>query len=313
MKKITNRIQIFLWLVGIAAGANYLNAQTPMKVGPEAIWTPAANEIDTIHKQCDSSSDFSSCFISYLQKSGASPQAIQFIQMNGQMGYMSQFKKVGPVDIAYVTFPFRANENLGCYLALPQAELNQNSTYQQLAKQYPNISIWPGDRTGTNYPAVEDLQSGGKQFVVNYIFRDMCHACAIIGSGSFAFQFDSTGKLLGIHLVSAEPKGTTGQQFSDPTQPVQVNSGQQFTIVLDSNRTTGYQWQLAHPVDEKILKQVSNSYEAPSNAMPGAGGKEFWIFQAVGKGKTTIDFEYVRPWEKTTPRATSTSFQVEVN
>ena len=279
-----------------------------------------------IHQQCDSSTDFSACFVSFLQKSGATPQAIQFVKMTDSMGYLRDFRHVGPVDVAYVNFPFRANENQGCYLvngspspidvdnlqALPQSELNSNPAYQQLAKQYPNISLWPGDRNGMNYPAVESLPNGGKRFIVNYIFRDQCHACAVIGSGSFGFEFDTSGKLQGIHLVRVQAKGETGAKFSDPTQPIQVSTGQPFTIVLDSNRTTGYQWQLAKPLDASMLQQVDNVYEAPQTNLAGAGGKELWTFKAVGKGKTTIDFHYVRPWEKNTPRATSTSFEIVI-
>jgi predicted secreted protein len=66
-------------------------------------------------------------------------------------------------------------------------------------------------------------------------------------------------------------------------------------------------------VNAAVVQKVSNTYEAPSNSMPGAGGKELWVFQATGKGNTSIDFQYVRPWEKNTPRATSTTFQVQVN
>jgi predicted secreted protein len=326
MNRRMNQLIVVFYVVSSMMIVNYANAQTAQHIGPEAIWTPATDAFETIHKQCDSSSDFSACFFSYLQKSGASPQAIQFVKMTDQMGYLSNFRKVGPVDVAYVTFPFRANENQGCYLvngnpsmidvdnlqALPQSELDNNPAYQQLAKQYPNISLWLGDRYTANNPLMESLPGGGKRFIVNYVLRDQCHACATVGYTSFGFEFDLNGKLQGIHLSSIQAAGDTGAKFTDPTQPIQINSGQLFTIVLDSNRTTGYQWQLANPVDPSILQKVNNIYKAPETNQAGAAGKEVWTFKAVGKGKTTVEFHYVRPWEKTTPRATSTSFEVVV-
>lgn len=326
MIKRSNRIAVFLSILVTSGTVTFLSAQAAQPVGREAIWSPGMTTMQMIHQQCDGSRDFSACFVSVLQKSGATPQAIQFVNMTDNTGYLRDFRHVGPVDVAYVNFPFRANENQGCYLvngipspidvdnlqALPQSELNSNTAYQQLAKQYPNISLWPGDRNGMNYPTVESLPNGGKRFIVNYIFRDQCHACAVIGSGSFGYEFDTSGKLQGIHLVRVQAKGETGAKFSDPSQPIQVTTGQPFTIVLDSNRTTGYQWQLAKPLDASILQQVDNVYEAPQTNLAGAGGKELWTFKAVGKGKTTIDFQYVRPWEKNTPGTTSTSFEIVV-
>lgn len=301
-------------------------AETVPAVGTDAVWSPGMTAIQTIHQQCDNSSNFSDCFVGYLQKSGASLQVINFVKMTDNTGYLRDFRKVGPVDVAYVNFPFRANENQGCYLvngtpspidvdnlqALPQSELDKNPAYQQLAKQYPNISLWPGDRSGTDYPAIGDLPAGGKSFVFRYIFRDLCHACAVIGSVSFAFDFDPTDKLQGIHLSSIQAKGDTGQQFSDPSKPIQIAAGQQFSIVLDSNRTTGYQWQLSKPLNAAILQKVDNIYESPQTNLTGAGGKDLWTFKAVAAGKTSVQFQYVRPWEKNVAPVKTSTFEITV-
>lgn len=92
----------------------------------------------------------------------------------------------------------------------------------------------------------------------------------------------------------------------------EVRVGQQFTITMDSNRTTGFQWQLAKPLDETIVKLVGAEYRAPDALLPGAGGKEIWTFRAQGSGKAEIAFKYVRPWEKDAPPAREQDYAVTV-
>lgn len=82
---------------------------------------------------------------------------------------------------------------------------------------------------------------------------------------------------------------------------IKVKVGNNFKIELKSNATTGYQWKLAAPLDEKIVRLVSSDYIAPNTNLIGAGGKEVWVFKAVRKGKTKITLDYVRAWEKISP------------
>lgn len=154
------------------------------------------------------------CFIKGMGKSGASPQAVAFTRRNDG-AYLRDFRHVGPVNIAYVTNPFRANENDSVFLVngkpatidvdnqqlLNQTDLTKNSTYASLAKKYPQISLWPGDRSGTDTPTVKDLPGGGRRFAVSYRLQNFCHACEVVGSAQFGFDFDQTGKFLGTKLL----------------------------------------------------------------------------------------------------------------
>lgn len=75
----------------------------------------------------------------------------------------------------------------------------------------------------------------------------------------------------------------------------------QFTIKLDSNRTTGYSWTLKS-YDKKFISQVSHKYIAPNTKLIGAPGYETWVFQASpnflkGSKITEVTLEYARPWE----------------
>lgn len=91
---------------------------------------------------------------------------------------------------------------------------------------------------------------------------------------------------------------------------ISTKAGETISITLDSNPTTGYQWQLANPVDEKVLKLISSVYRMPETNMVGAGGKEVWTFKALSGCQTTINFEYVRPWEKDKEPAKKATFTI---
>src|SRR5207253_1609130 len=130
------------------------------------------------------------------------------------IGFLRDFREAGPVDVAYVEYVFRANENLAYYLVnsgpslidvddlkiLPTSSLESDERYKAIKARYPSVSIWPGDRNSTGYPIVEALANGGERFVVSYWLQNSCHACERIGSVQFAFDFDKNGKFLGTHL-----------------------------------------------------------------------------------------------------------------
>jgi inhibitor of cysteine peptidase len=96
----------------------------------------------------------------------------------------------------------------------------------------------------------------------------------------------------------------------EPTDIIRINSGEEFMITLDSNPTTGYQWQMARPLDNRLLKFMGTEYLASQKGLIGAGGKEQWSFQAIEKGKACIYLEYVRPWEKDAEPAIKKEFTI---
>jgi predicted secreted protein len=96
------------------------------------------------------------------------------------------------------------------------------------------------------------------------------------------------------------------------TQSFEVKPGKRFKITVESNRSTGYQWRLARPLDQKVVKLIGSGYRSPEVKLPGAGGKEIWTFEAVAPGRTEIAMQYVRPWEKGVPPARTAKFAVVV-
>jgi predicted secreted protein len=84
---------------------------------------------------------------------------------------------------------------------------------------------------------------------------------------------------------------------------VEVKAGDVFTILLDSNATTGFRWtEQAKIADGNILKQTEHAYVAPqtndsNNPVAGMSGIEEWWFTAGKTGVTTATMSYDRPWE----------------
>jgi inhibitor of cysteine peptidase len=102
------------------------------------------------------------------------------------------------------------------------------------------------------------------------------------------------------------------KEYADPRNPINTKAGETISIILDSNPTTGYKWQLAKPADEKVLQLVSSEYRMPETQMVGAGGKEVWTFKALSTGQTNIVFEYLRPWEKDKEPAKKATFTINI-
>jgi inhibitor of cysteine peptidase len=119
--------------------------------------------------------------------------------------------------------------------------------------------------------------------------------------GLFAALFITTA------CVSAEEAS-----YSDPAKTIEAELCKDFAITLESNKTTGFGWDIAAPIDEKVLKFIGCEYIAADTGLIGSGGKEIWSFRAVCPGKTKISFKYTRPWEKDVPPAKNLMFNVVI-
>jgi inhibitor of cysteine peptidase len=121
-------------------------------------------------------------------------------------------------------------------------------------------------------------------------------------------QNQSMGNGVGKRVSNQETSGKESfrEQFN-------VAVGQEFTVTLASNATTGYHWELAAPLDEAVVKLVNSEYRTPETSALGAPGQEIWTFQAVGQGRTVIDLKYVRPWEKDVAPVETASYEVAVH
>lgn len=85
---------------------------------------------------------------------------------------------------------------------------------------------------------------------------------------------------------------------SATTYSVSVPVHHSFSLTMDANPTTGYQWELSNPVDSRYLALLSNQYVAPSPAgRIGQSGHQVLTFQSLKAGITSIALKYCRPWD----------------
>lgn len=247
MTVLTVGISVQVFAQGMAASPP--PASAPMgKITAASVWQPPADFLAKAHQACDTSmgaASFPECFMNQIAVAGASPEAVAFTralyqESGGQVGIMSAFKSVGPVDLAQVLYPLRANDNYGLLLVngdpkildvddlkkLDRTAMEQDSWYQERKTKYPQMEIWPGDRSASNpWPLVQSLPNGGVEFIVVYPLINGCHACERVGAARFGWEFDSTGKFLKtVFVPSALPPrhrhpSSMPPEAAPPSQP----------------------------------------------------------------------------------------------
>jgi hypothetical protein len=210
------------WSPGLAALVlSAATASPPPPIGPEAVWKPPADFRASVAKSCAKASDFGACFVQQMGAAGASEAAIAFARRTGNQGFATSFRDTGTVDIVHAEYPYRANENALVFLVNGQPPmidvddtaridpktLTENSAYAALLAKYPALALFPADRRSARGPVAGNLRSGGQRFVVVYVLRDGCHACAIVGEAYVGFDFDVEGRLVKADVNRVRPQG----------------------------------------------------------------------------------------------------------
>ncbi len=95
---------------------------------------------------------------------------------------------------------------------------------------------------------------------------------------------------------------TTGKTLteSDNGQSLNLKVNDVIAIKLESNITTGYNWNLSDETDSGIMTLISSDYKTANTdeSLVGGGGYETFNFKAKSKGSTAIILTYNRSWEK---------------
>jgi inhibitor of cysteine peptidase len=92
---------------------------------------------------------------------------------------------------------------------------------------------------------------------------------------------------------------TKGEELMPQVLDLTTRVGGSFTISLDSNPSTGYQWVFANSPDPRYVALLSTEYIPPPTPVRiGQSGTQVWRFQALHRGKTTISLKYCRPWDE---------------
>jgi predicted secreted protein len=248
------------------------------------------------------------CFAEEMKKADASAAAVEFSRQLGEPGFVRDFRAAGPVDIAYVLYPYRANENQSWVIVngtppaidvdnsklvtIAARALKNNASYTGLAKAHPELSPWPGDRYSTEIPDVEMGANGGVHIIVNYRLREKCHSCAVLGHAWYSFEFDAKGIFAGARLMAisvTRDKGpvvrATGKMAGSS---IATSIGEEITIALPIKEAAGSEWILAKALDTARVRLIEHSHVAPPAGNGAAGTEEMWKFAVLGAGTTQI-------------------------
>lgn len=99
-----------------------------------------------------------------------------------------------------------------------------------------------------------------------------------------------------------------GAAGSKEIKIIPARVGEEFTINLPANPTTGYNWNVDY--DYALLSLESSDYMASSSRALGARGTSIYVFEPLRSGRTTIYFVYKRSWENIV--ADTKAFQVDI-
>ncbi len=119
---------------------------------------------------------------------------------------------------------------------------------------------------------------------------------------SSASERVKSGSALLIALSALALTATAADQ-----KPLSVVVGQELTLRLESDSSSGCQWLLAKPLDAALLKQSPSTYQRGPK-----GGHEVLKFTALAEGKTELHFKYAKLWDKETNPSRQTNFVVVV-
>lgn len=86
------------------------------------------------------------------------------------------------------------------------------------------------------------------------------------------------------------------------------NLDQPFTINLDENPTTGYQWQAETTPGLQIVSSTYSNRCAPG--IQGCGGVHTWVLKGTQRGLQQFIAHYARSWEPDPIRATVITVEI---
>jgi len=96
---------------------------------------------------------------------------------------------------------------------------------------------------------------------------------------------------------------------------VELKKGQTLVFTLESNPTTGYQWEVIE-CEESVLQQKGEAeFKSSDTGNPpssGKGGTETFRFDVQKKGNGILKLVYHRSWEKEVEPLKTFTLQVEV-
>ncbi|MFV3411032.1 protease inhibitor I42 family protein [Pseudomonas nitroreducens] len=81
-------------------------------------------------------------------------------------------------------------------------------------------------------------------------------------------------------------------------KPLKLHTGQELVLILPSNPTTGFRWELRNAANGLLRALGPEVYSNPEDAgLVGSAGESTWRFRVTAAGEDTLELAYRRPWE----------------
>jgi len=190
------------------------------------------------------------------------------------------------------------------------------------ASKATNLTAVKGQNFAIQLPSNSSIASGNHWALTSYDTSSvtLVNQTSVAGSTSvpgasgadvYTFQGTTTGSsVITFNCVSPANQIENTVQFTINCTPlnvptvnaVYISQGQNFTIRLPSNPSTGYRWELSLYDNSslKLVNQTFTSNVSTSSTVVGAGGTDLFIFQATHAGSGGIAFSEISPANQTT-------------
>jgi inhibitor of cysteine peptidase len=109
-------------------------------------------------------------------------------------------------------------------------------------------------------------------------------------------QYSSLDNTLDSSIASYNMVSLVNSTMLGGQEAIKLSNGHEFTITLQSNPGTGYQW--IPSFNTTILNLVSHEYKPASTKLLGSPGTDVFTFKAINHGTDTVKMIYKRSWEK---------------
>ncbi len=97
----------------------------------------------------------------------------------------------------------------------------------------------------------------------------------------------------------------------DASKLIVLEPGRTFQVVLQSNPTTGYGWDLSIN-SPNVVKEVAKNYVADSSGRIGVGGETTWTLRTHASGIAKLTFSYGRSWATDSTATRTVIFSINV-
>ena len=89
---------------------------------------------------------------------------------------------------------------------------------------------------------------------------------------------------------------STMENKNQGQENITVKKGHEFTVTLESNPGTGYQW--IPMFNTSIINLVSHNFQPSTTKLMGSPGTDVFKFKAINSGTESLKMVYKRSWEK---------------